>query len=104
LQTYRRRPSVVRAVQWFPGVVVPGVLERAVSDPFITPDGRTWYAYGITTGRNGYDVVHPGDWVVQHDTDGSLAVCRHDVFVQSYEPADATPPGPVPPPGDGGDR
>jgi hypothetical protein len=94
VQTYRRR-TTVQAVRWFPGQTSPFVEERKSDQPYKLL-GEVWHHYGTISGRNGFTVVHPGDWVVK-SADGELAVCRDDVFRASYEHVNGMPLEPLPP-------
>jgi len=80
---YRKKPIVVDAVQWFPGVHIDGVEEFNTGDAVTEIAGRlkTLEHLGDTRG-----VVIPGDWVIT-GVKGEQYACKPDVFAELYEAA-----------------
>jgi hypothetical protein len=82
---YRKKPIVIEAVQWFPGIVVEGVTEHhEMTSPH--PD----YAHytGRTVGRiktlEGIMEANPGDWIIT-GVNGEKYPCKPDIFEKTYE-------------------
>jgi hypothetical protein len=73
---YRRKPEVVRAVQWRKPGDHPDVV-RGVSMWVLDVGGHMVR-------------VGPGDWIVER-ADGTREVARNLDFCDAYEPADAAP-------------
>lgn len=74
---YRKRPPVVEAVEWQPGVVVDALCTRAECDSGV--DGAH-----VHTAR-GAIALAPGDFIVT-DENGRTFPCKPDVFHIAYEP------------------
>jgi hypothetical protein len=91
---YRRKPAVVKAVQFLPGVEVPGLrfVPGASSDAagLSSQDvmgGWSWPARGILRTPAGDVLVRPGQWVVRHG-DGRVTVYDPRDFEARYEPVE----------------
>lgn len=76
---YRKRPIIVEAIQWFPGMNIPYVLERGVKLPENERIGEV------------YDFLHeltidakPGDWVMT-GVRGEHYVVKDGVFQETYQ-------------------
>lgn len=83
---FRKKPVVVEATQWFPGVHVDGVQEMAY-DP---GDGTTKsYEYGMINTLEGPHKVTPGDWVIT-GVEGEKYACKPRIFEKTYEPVNDT--------------
>jgi hypothetical protein len=82
---FRKKPVVVEATQWFPGVYFSGVTE-VVHDP---GDGTTVSnGYGICTTAHGQQtIVAAGDWVIAEPNGRGYYPCKPDIFEETYEPA-----------------
>jgi len=74
---YRKKPLIVEAQQWFPGVDIPGV--EGVGN-----------AHGLIETLEGFLMVSPGDWVIR-GTAGELHPCKPDIFEATYEPVNNEP-------------
>lgn len=87
---FRKRPVVVDAEQWFPGVKIEGVVTSGQQGfpPWIEieggripmPDHWGW----IITKEGGIGVT-PGDWVIT-GVKGERYPCKPDIFEMTYEP------------------
>ena len=60
---YRKKPVVVEATQWFPGVAVPGVTEKGTEIHY-SDDGRLYY---VTRGND-----RPTHWLSTEAIDGPV--------------------------------
>lgn len=82
---FRKKPVVIEAEQWVPGVEMPGVY-RSVTlgslsvDDFLHPLG--WIDTLEGTMR-----VSPGDWVIT-GVNGEKYPCKPDVFAKTYDPVE----------------
>lgn len=79
---YRTKPIEVEAVQWHPGMKLPGVLETEEVGKFRPRK------LGRVQTKNGPIFAHPGDWIVT-GTDGEKRVCNPSLFDKLYEKAEA---------------
>lgn len=78
-----RSLRTVEAVQWFPGVDVPGVHQA--SDDMAYRHGwpsGSFYHESVST-----RVIQPGDWVIRTPT-GSVDVLRDEWFRREWEAVD----------------
>ena len=73
MKTYNKKPVTVQAVQWFPGVIIPGVDE--------SDEGKS----ARVETQHGEVLVLPGDWIVQGIED-ELYPCKDNIFQATYEP------------------
>lgn len=73
---YRKRPIIVEAVQWQPGLSVDGISEWK--------DGRGPYAM-FTTIHNQVTTVLPGDWLIRESDGVHWYPCKPDIFAATYE-------------------
>lgn len=71
--TYRKKPVVVEAVQWWPGVIIEGVEE-------IPYEGHPAKCKTL----EGYLGVNPGDFIII-GVKGEHYPCREDIFRETYE-------------------
>jgi len=89
---FRKKPVVIEAVQWFPGVKIDGVKEATDLD---SPECLGWAT--IPT-LEGVMTVSPGDWVIT-GVKGEKYPCKPDIFEATYEPVNHDPwPFPWPKP------
>ena len=86
---FRKKPVVIEATQWFPGVEVEGVEMVPCNLP---PHD---HEYPCATGAHpkvrtleGDMYVSPGDWIIT-GVRGEKYPCKPDIFDATYEPADA---------------
>lgn len=83
---FRKRPVVIEATQWFPGVQIAGVVdERPASDGGngLSPEPAMAFIHTL----EGTMRVSPGDWVIT-GVHGERYPCKPDIFAATYEPAD----------------
>lgn len=73
---FRKRPPIIEAVQWFPGVVIEGVEEVG------TNHGRP---RGMIERGSRQVFAEPGDWIVQEATGDKYPVTAR-LFEALYEP------------------
>jgi hypothetical protein len=73
---FKKKPVVIEAVQWFPGVLVDGV-EHALGDD----RGRI---VTLEKAHDGFDYVSPGDWIIT-GVKGERYACKPDIFAATYE-------------------
>lgn len=76
---FRKKPVIVEAEQWFPGIHVEGVLQPDSSS-------MTQFAPHVVT-PSGSVNLSPGDWVVRGEK--GTFVYKNEIFEQSYEPVDS---------------
>ena len=69
---FRKRPIVIEAEQWFPGIRIDGMLLNNEGQPIIET-------------LEGDMLVSPGDWVIT-GVKGEKYPCKPDIFEASYEP------------------
>jgi hypothetical protein len=82
---YRRKPLVIEAVQWFPGVVVESVEEFETGDAITEVLGRI---KTLADRPDSFHYLSPGDWVIT-GVKGEKYGCKPDIFAVTYEAADA---------------
>lgn len=75
---FRKKPVVIDAVQWFPGIRIDGVMEKPYRDAGIV------FPASIRT-LEGYHGVSPGDWIIT-GIKGEKYPCKPDVFEKTYDP------------------
>jgi len=77
MATFRKKPVVIEAVQWFPETLHPGVwcdLEG--------PDADRPY---VITIHNQRAYLAPGDWIIPEPKEGLYYPCKPDIFENTYE-------------------
>lgn len=74
---YRKKPVVIDAEQWNPGVVIEGVEE--IKD-------LTGQTVGIIHTLEGDMTALPGDWIIT-GVQGEKYPCKPDIFEATYEDA-----------------
>jgi hypothetical protein len=80
MPNYRKKPIIVEAVQWFPGVTIDGVREHA-------PVPYEHHGYGAFTTIHGQvTMINPGDWVIREADGVHWYPCKDDVFRRTYDP------------------
>jgi hypothetical protein len=92
---FRKRPVVVEAIRWIDNDLdVIDTIEGWMGRKLTTGPGRPGTAF--LTNENGTLVLNistlegvmkaqPGDWVIKGVV-GEFYPCRHDIFMQTYEP------------------
>lgn len=81
---FRKKPVVIDAVQWFPGIPVEGVVEKDTGDAITE-------VLGIIRTLEGDMTVMPGDWIIT-GVKGEKYPCKPDIFAATYEPANSAAP------------
>lgn len=76
MSQYRKKPVVIEAVQWHPGVRHPGVFGEG--DPCYPP-----YVITIHEQRA---YLSDGDWILPEPKPGHFYPCKPDIFAATYEP------------------
>jgi len=80
---FRKKPVVIEATQWFPGVKIEGVEEGVYVDgPFV---GLKYASVDTLEGR--VLNVSPGDWIIT-GIKGERYPCKPDIFEATYEAVD----------------
>jgi hypothetical protein len=86
MASFRKRPVVIEAVQWFPGVEIDGVEMEPCDLPRHDPE------YPCAAGRHPYIKtlegrmsVSAGDWIIT-GVQGERYPCKPDIFALTYEP------------------
>lgn len=74
---YRKKPVVVDAVQWFPGVEIPGGRELTFQS------GPQLIILELNT-LEGRMFAQPGDWIIT-GVKGERYACKPDIFRETYE-------------------
>ena len=81
MSQYRSRRTCT-AVQWFPGVEIPGVRELTADEC----RGLGWPCASASLDlRPGVRIVRPSDWIVTHK-DGGQTVTADPWFRSEWEP------------------
>lgn len=80
---FRKKPVVIEAKQWFPGVHVEGVTEQV----FDIGEGTQSTGKGWINTLEGPLRVSPGDWILT-GVNGEKYPCKPDIFEKTYEPLD----------------
>jgi hypothetical protein len=78
---FRKKPVVIEATQWFPGVQIDGVKQATVLD---SAEKLGWAT--IPT-LEGVMTVSPGDWVIT-GVKGEKYPCKPDIFEATYDPVE----------------
>jgi hypothetical protein len=86
---YRKKPIVIEATQWFPGVFVEGVVWPD-PNPTDNPNMRGARIEPCVITLEGRLHVSPGDWIIT-GVKGERYPCKPDIFAATYESCDGTP-------------
>jgi hypothetical protein len=92
---FRKKPVVIDAVQWNPGVAHPGVFEdraQLLTDFASVAPGsamRDLPAYYVITIHEQRSYLAPGDWILPEPKEGRFYPCKPDIFAATYEPVEA---------------
>jgi hypothetical protein len=81
---YRKRPVVIEATQWHPGMAVDGVCFKHEFDGAPTECPKVPHIHTL----EGPMMVSAGDWIIT-GVKGEKYPCKPDIFAATYEPADA---------------
>lgn len=83
---YRKKPVVIEATQWFPGVEIDGVICKP-DLMFLGSVKEYGEKYGAEINTlEGPLHVSPGDWIIT-GVKGERYPCKPDIFELTYEPA-----------------
>lgn len=78
---YRKKPVVIEAEQWWPGVEIDGVDE---SHAALLAHGAP-ANHAIIDTLEGVMIVSPGDYVIT-GVRGEKYPCKPEIFAETYEP------------------
>lgn len=78
---FRKKPVVIEAFQWQPGMVLPSYFAEA--QYAIGEGGKVLFINTL----EGTMTAQPGDWVIQ-GVKGELYPCKPDIFEATYEAAE----------------
>lgn len=76
---YKRKPTTIEAIQWWPGMIVNGVEE--FYDP--NPTDRN-QPYPVVFTVNGPVKIEPGEWIIT-GINGETYPCKDEIFKKTYE-------------------
>jgi hypothetical protein len=90
---FRKKPVVIEAVQWSPGVEHPGVITALPevtlyrrgddgSDLTHQPRDRAH----VMTAHEQRVFLEPGDWIIPEPMPDRFYPCKPDIFAATYEP------------------
>ena len=93
---FRKKPVVIEAVQWVPGVnddVVEsiGMINRGDRETTVHTDQGAHTVLpgnGLIPTLEGPHLVGPGDWIIT-GVAGERYPCKPDIFEATYDPVDA---------------
>lgn len=86
---FRKKPVVIEAEQWFPGVEIEGVVLKSGPGYTVPVDGGWRGGPGVVVPvvetLEGEMRVSPGDWIIT-GVKGERYPCKPDIFEATYEP------------------
>ena len=74
---YRKRPVIVEAQQWRPGLEVSGV-----NSPMRGDHGDRHY---VVTAHGQMAFIEPDDWIIAEPDGRGYYPCKPDIFAATYE-------------------
>jgi hypothetical protein len=77
---YRKKPVVIDAFQWWPGVAPPDWM-RSRDDWVVSQGTSVMTIYTL----EGTMSARPGDWIIR-GVQNEIYPCRNDIFEATYEP------------------
>ena len=78
---FRKKPVVIEAYQWFPGMKTRGKVKEGVYR-----DGpQEGKKYATIESLEGIHIISPGYWVIK-GVKGEYYGCAPDIFEATYEP------------------
>ena len=80
---FRKKPIVIEAEQWFPGIEIDGVEEK--KSWWVS--GKEHESVGAIETLEGVHMVTPGDWIIT-GISGEKYPCKPDIFEATYEKVD----------------
>jgi hypothetical protein len=93
---YRKRPIVIRAAKWVPGVndeivTETGIINGGDRRTDVHTHGQGVHSvpagFGLIPTLEGPHVVTPGDWIII-GINGERYPCKPDIFEKTYEALD----------------
>jgi hypothetical protein len=93
MKSYRKKPVVVEAEQWFPSKASSLPIEDyvgTVTNIVINPDekckkcGKIYSLHGWVETLEGGHIVCPGDWIIE-GVKGEIYPCKPDIFEKTYD-------------------
>jgi hypothetical protein len=96
MKSYRKRPVVIQAEQWRPGVnddvvTETGIINRGDRETTVrSSDGNRYKVpagFGLIPTLEGAHLVTPGDWIIV-GIKGERYPCKPDIFDATYEAAE----------------
>lgn len=82
---YRKKPVVIEAVQWVPGIMAdpdrPAWLNTALANGKIFGKNQQNFCKTL----EGNMLISNGDWIIQ-GVKGEIYPCKPDIFAMTYEP------------------
>ena len=82
MSKFRKKPIVIKAEQWFPGIEIDGVDVSGAAQLVNNLQGDQGW---IDTLEGGH-IVSPGDWIITGIA-GEKYPCNPDIFEATYEKA-----------------
>ena len=82
MSKFRKKPIVIEAEQWFPGIEIDGVDVSGAAQLVNNLQGDQGW---IDTLEGGH-IVSPGDWIITGIA-GEKYPCNPDIFEATYEKA-----------------
>lgn len=89
---FRKRPVIVEATQWFPGLEVPGVFSYQPPDLIVggTKQEEQRFKqepyYAVRTAHGEITRIAPGDWIIAEPDGRGHYPCKPDIFAATYFP------------------
>lgn len=81
---FKKKPLIVKATQWFPGMDLPHVKECGILLPKEHRVGKFWnHLHELEL------EVKPGGWIVDAG-DGDLYPCDESVFKKTFDPVESS--------------
>ncbi len=81
---YRKKPIIIEAVQWFPGIVIEGLRDYATDPPPYHLRMSHLEPYAVIDTSEGRMKVSSGDWIITGIA-GEKYPCKDEIFKATYE-------------------
>jgi hypothetical protein len=82
---FRKKPIIIEAEQWFPGVDIPEVNYPVCAVGY--PGISVFDSVATINTLEGTMFVSPGDWIIK-GVNGEFYPCKPDIFEKTYEKVD----------------
>jgi hypothetical protein len=83
---YRRRPTEVKAFQWWPGKEIPGVAyEEDYTTEDLDGERRVRQRPYVVTAHGQRAYLAPGDWVLPEPNGRGFYPCKPEIFEANWE-------------------